>query len=64
MVQKDDGVVVEQEQLSRAQVRARVLGEVKGPKIGVFKKKRRKNYRRRTGHRQSYTELEILDINI
>jgi large subunit ribosomal protein L21 len=47
---------------------ARVVGEVVGagkePKIYVFKFKRRKNYRRKTGHRQGYTEVRITDLQL
>ncbi len=47
-------------------VGAKVLGtitaHVRGSKITVFKFKRRKNYRRKQGHRQSYTELKIEEI--
>jgi len=42
---------------------AKVVGTItaqgKGPKIHVFKMKRRKNYSRRQGHRQKYTEIQI-----
>jgi large subunit ribosomal protein L21 len=45
---------------------ATVLGEVvaekRGPKILVFKKKRRKNYRRKIGHRQTMTTVKITQI--
>lgn len=45
---------------------ARVTGEVvrhgRGPKIVIFKMKRRKNYRRKQGHRQNFTEVRINDI--
>jgi large subunit ribosomal protein L21 len=47
-----------------ATVVADVLGEVKGPKIDIQKYKRRKGYRRKTGHRQRYTEVRIRDINV
>ncbi|RME47434.1 MAG: 50S ribosomal protein L21 [Deltaproteobacteria bacterium] len=44
----------------------RVIGEItaqeRGKKIIVFKKKRRKNYRRKAGHRQEYTEIRVTDI--
>lgn len=43
-------------------VMARVLGHGRGDKIRVFKLKRRKGYRRTIGHRQNYTELEIVSI--
>lgn len=45
-----------------ASVVAKVLGEVKGPKVSIQKFKRRKNYRRRTGFRARYTEVEIQEI--
>jgi large subunit ribosomal protein L21 len=47
-----------------ALVTAEVLEQGKGPKIIVFKKKRRKNYRRRRGHRQLQTVLRIRDIAV
>ena len=45
-----------------AQVTAEVLEQAKAPKVIVFKKKRRKNYRRKRGHRQLQTVLRIHDI--
>ena len=45
-----------------AAVEAEVLGRVKGDKLYIFKFKRRKNYRRKTGHRQKYTEVRITDV--
>lgn len=45
-----------------ASVTGVVRGEVKGTKIYVQKFKRRKDYRRRNGHRQRYTRVEITDI--
>ncbi len=45
-----------------ASVTAEVLGQDRDEKIVVFKKKRRKNYRRRKGHRQDQTVLRITDI--
>jgi large subunit ribosomal protein L21 len=47
-----------------AQVTAEVLEQGKGPKVIVFKKKRRKNYRRRRGHRQLQTVLRIREIAV
>lgn len=43
-------------------VEARVLGHRKDEKVIVFKKKRRKGYRVKRGHRQRYTEIEIMKI--
>jgi large subunit ribosomal protein L21 len=48
--------------VANASVEAEVLGEKKGEKLYIFKFKRRKNYRRKTGHRQRYTEVRITDV--
>lgn len=45
--------------LSGATVTGVLLDEVKGPKVRVFKKKRRKGYRRTAGHRQQYHRVRI-----
>ena len=45
-----------------AKVETTVAGQIKGPKILVFKYKSRVNYRRRQGHRQLYTLLEVKKI--
>ena len=45
-----------------AEVHAERLREVRGPKVTVFKMKRRKGYRRKTGHRQNLLQVEIKDI--
>lgn len=47
-----------------ASVTAEVIGLKKGIKIYVWKFKRRKNYRRKTGHRQRYTEVRITDVKL
>ena len=46
-----------------AKVTAKVLEHLKGDKVIVFKKKRRKGYKVKNGHRQYLTKLEILKIN-
>jgi large subunit ribosomal protein L21 len=43
-------------------VAAKIIGNIKDEKVIVFKKKKRKGYRVRRGHRQQYTEIEITDI--
>ena len=45
-----------------AKVTAELLAQEKGEKLVIFKFRRRKGYRRRTGHRQPYTALKITDI--
>ncbi len=50
--------------VSGAKVQAEVVGDGKEPKIYVFKFKRRKNYRRKTGHRQKFTEVRVTDLTL
>ena len=50
-------------QLAGAKVTAKVVGWAKGPKIDGFTYKRRTNQRRRYGHRQHYTTIEITKIS-
>ncbi len=45
-----------------AVVEAKVVTQTRGPKITVFKKKRRQNYRRKKGHRQDLTMIQITNI--
>lgn len=47
-----------------ATVEAEVVGDGKEPKIYVFKFKRRKGYRRKTGHRQKFTEVRVTDLKL
>lgn len=47
-----------------AKVVAEVLGEAKGEKLYVFKFKRRKGYRRKTGHRQKFTDVRVTDLTV
>jgi large subunit ribosomal protein L21 len=47
-----------------AVVKAALLGDVKGPKIRVFKTKKRKGYRRSRGHRQSLQRVRIAEISV
>jgi large subunit ribosomal protein L21 len=62
LVGTDQGVTVGQPVVSGAKIMARVAEQGRGPKIYVQKFKRRKKYRRRTGHRQSFTRLLVTDI--
>ncbi|HSW67199.1 MAG TPA: 50S ribosomal protein L21 [Bacteroidales bacterium] len=45
-----------------AKVTARILNHVKGDKVTVFKKKRRKGYQKSNGHRQQFSKIEINEI--
>lgn len=57
-----DTIIAGTPNVAGASVTAEVLGHGKEDKIYVFKFKRRKNYRRKTGHRQKYTEVKITDV--
>jgi large subunit ribosomal protein L21 len=56
-------VTVGQPLVEGASVSAEVVAQSRGPKIIVFKKKRRQNYRRKNGHRQDLTVLKITGIS-
>ena len=58
----DDDVQVGRPIVEGAQVTATRIGDVRGPKIVVFKMKRRKGYRRKNGHRQDLLRVRIQDI--
>lgn len=47
-----------------ASVKGEIVEHGKDAKIYVFKFKRRKNYRRKTGHRQQYTEIKVTDLKL
>ncbi len=63
MVADGDDIKVGTPTVDGASVAAEVLGHGRSRKIIVFKKKRRKNYRRKNGHRQQYTEIKITGIS-
>jgi large subunit ribosomal protein L21 len=63
LVEKDGGEVVAGAPfVADARITAVVDGESRGPKIRVFKKKRRKGMRRTKGHRATYTRVRIKEI--
>ena len=58
-----DGVVsVGEPVIENTIVEGKVLSHVRGDKVIIFKKKRRKGYQKRTGHRQDFTQVEIMSI--
>jgi large subunit ribosomal protein L21 len=59
-----DDTLIGRPTLPQVKVTGEVVGEVKGPKIIVFKHKRRKDYRKKTGHRQKMTRVAIRSIEI
>ena len=48
--------------VANCSIKGEVIGEKKGPKVVSFKYKRRKNYRRKVGHRQKYSVVKITEI--
>ena len=63
LVEKDGGEVIAGSPfVAKARVIAVVEGEARGPKIRVFKKKRRKGMRRTKGHRATFTRVRIKEI--
>ena len=62
MLVDGDTVLATPSQLAKASVKGKVIGEVAGAKIDGFMYKRRTNQRRRFGHRQRYSLVEITSI--
>ena len=61
-VRQEEGLVLGQPTLAGASVTAQVTGVTQGPKLTVQKFRRRKTFRRRTGHRQLFTKVKIAKI--
>jgi len=59
LVSRDGQVSLGRPYVDGASVTAKVTAQDRGPKVLVFKKKKRKGYRRTKGHRQSYTSLRV-----
>lgn len=64
LVSNDNGATVGTPNVSGASVKATILNHQKGDKVIVFKKKRRKGYQRKNGHRQSFTKIKIDSITV
>ena len=65
LVVKDDGTVIsDRDKLAKASVTAEVLSESRGPKVDVFKYKAKTGYRRRSGHRQTYSRIQVKKIAV
>ena len=61
-VSKEEGLVVGKPVVEGAKVVAKVLAQGKAKKVIVFKYKRKKDYRKKQGHRQAYTKIQIEKI--
>lgn len=64
LIADDDNVQIGQPTIENARVKATVVEQFRGKKIFVWKYRPKKRYRRRQGHRQSYTRLRIDDIEV
>ena len=62
LVDNDGAVAVGTPTVSGAKITAKVLAHVQGDKVIVFKKKRRKTYKKKNGHRQQYTQIQVETI--
>ena len=62
LVGNDGDVKVGTPVVEGVKVEGKVVGQIRGEKIIVFKYKSKKNYRRKQGHRQPYTKVEITKI--
>jgi large subunit ribosomal protein L21 len=62
LVDNDGKIAVGTPTVNGAKVSAKVLEHVKGDKVLVFKKKRRKGYQKLNGHRQRFTQVQIENI--
>ncbi len=62
LLSNEDGVKVGQPTVSGVSVKATIVDQFRGKKIFVWKYKPKKRYRRRQGHRQSYTRLRVDEI--
>lgn len=60
----DDGLKLGQPRVEGAQVETEIVRQGRDKKVLVFKKKRRKNYRRLYGHRQPFTHLMVKEIKV
>src|ERR1700688_5009611 len=60
---RSDEAVFDKAGLESVQVTAKVVAHVRGEKLRVFKFKPKRGYKRRTGHRQDLTQIEVTDIS-
>jgi large subunit ribosomal protein L21 len=64
LIGDDNTVEIGAPTVTGAKVAGKILGHVKGDKVIIFKKKRRKGYRKKNGHRQNYTKVQITGISL
>jgi large subunit ribosomal protein L21 len=64
LVGEGESVQIGQPVVAGASVKAEIVAHGRGKKVIVFKLRRRKNYRRKQGHRQAYTQLKVQSIEV
>ncbi len=63
LIEEEGKITIGEPVVKDAFVEGKVLDQVRGDKVIVFKKKRKKGYRVKNGHRQNFTHVEIISIN-
>ena len=63
LIEDEGKIIIGEPTIKDATVEGKILDRVRGDKVIVFKKKRKKGYRIRNGHRQNFTQVEIVSIN-
>jgi large subunit ribosomal protein L21 len=63
LIEEDGNITLGEPAIKDAVVEGMVLDHMRGDKVIVFKKKRKKGYRIKNGHRQNFTQVEIVSIN-
>src|SRR5580698_2739218 len=62
LLYRSDEAVFDADALAKVEVKATIVGHVRGKKLRVFKFKPKRGYKRRTGHRQDLTRIEVTKI--
>jgi large subunit ribosomal protein L21 len=63
LIEDEGKITIGEPVIKDAKVEGKVISQVRGDKVIVFKKKRKKGYRVKNGHRQNFTQVEIISIN-
>jgi len=64
MLFRSEETVFDKDGLAKVKVEAKIVGHERGPKLRVFKFKPKRGYKRRTGHRQELTRIEVTDLKL
>jgi large subunit ribosomal protein L21 len=63
LIEDEGNITIGEPVIKDAIVEGKILDHMRGDKVIIFKKKRKKGYRIKNGHRQNFTEVEIISIN-